>query len=67
MRTYDTDGSFLSEHPAQDGVVVARLPIGTWTVEAVTHAGISLGRVGLVRHGAVRRVTPTARGLPARP
>jgi hypothetical protein len=48
VRTYDADGSFLSEHPAQDGVVVSRLPIGTATVEAVTRGGISLGRAGLL-------------------
>jgi hypothetical protein len=49
VRTYDPSGGFLSEHPAEDGVVVARLPFGTQLVEAVTSGGVSLGRVWLVR------------------
>jgi hypothetical protein len=52
VRTYDGDGGFLSEHPAQDGVVVSRLPLGTQTVEAVTSGGISLGRAGLLSNTA---------------
>jgi hypothetical protein len=48
VRTYDGDGSFLSEHPAVDGIVVSRLPLGTQTVEAVTRGGVSLGRARLL-------------------
>jgi hypothetical protein len=48
VRTYDADGRFLSEHPAQDGVTVTRLPIGAQKVEAVTSGGVSLGRTGIL-------------------
>jgi hypothetical protein len=48
VRTYDADGRFLSEHPAQDGVTVSRLPIGAQKVEAVTSGGVSLGRTGIL-------------------
>ncbi|UOY02055.1 hypothetical protein [Blastococcus sp. PRF04-17] len=47
VRTYDFDRRFLSEHPAEDGVVVVPLPAGTEAVEAVTTGGISLGRVAI--------------------
>jgi hypothetical protein len=48
IRTYDDDRTFLSEHAAVDGVLVVPLPLGTDTVEAVTSAGVTLGRVELL-------------------
>ncbi|SOD99097.1 hypothetical protein [Blastococcus haudaquaticus] len=48
IRTYDDDRVFLGEHTAQDGVVVAPLPLGTDQVEAVTAGGVTLGRVDLM-------------------
>jgi DNA-directed RNA polymerase specialized sigma24 family protein len=48
IRTYDPQGRFVSEHPADDGVAVIGLPLGTDTVEAVTSGGVSLGRVDLL-------------------
>ncbi len=50
IRAYDGDRNFVSEHPAQDGVVVVALPPGTDTVEAVTTGGVTLGRVDLLGH-----------------
>jgi hypothetical protein len=50
IRTYDGDRTFLSEHPAHDGVLVVPLPLGTDTVEAVTAGGVTLGRVDLLGH-----------------
>jgi hypothetical protein len=50
IRAYDGDRNFVSEHPAQDGVVVVPLPLGTDTVEAVTTGGVTLGRVDLLGH-----------------
>jgi hypothetical protein len=51
-RTYDDDRGFLGEHAATDGVLVVPLPRGTDTVEAVTAAGVILGRVELLGHTA---------------
>lgn len=50
VRTYDGDRVFLSEHSAQEGVVVVPMPLGTETVEAVTSGGVTLGRVELLGH-----------------
>jgi hypothetical protein len=50
IRTYDDDRTFLTEHAAVDGVLVVPLPRGTDTVEAVTSAGVTLGRVELLGH-----------------
>jgi hypothetical protein len=50
VRTYDDDGTFLSEHPTADGVVVVPLPRGADAVEALTRGGITLGRVELLRY-----------------
>lgn len=47
VRAYG-DRSFLSEHPATDGVLVVPLRRGTDSVEAVTATGVSLGRVDLL-------------------
>jgi hypothetical protein len=44
VRTHDHHGTFLTQHPAPGGVVVAPFPDGTATVEAVTGGGVSLGR-----------------------
>ncbi|MGY1637207.1 hypothetical protein ACI78V_11200 [Geodermatophilus sp. SYSU D00742] len=52
VRAHSSRGSFLVEHPATDGVVVAPFPRGTATVEAVTAGGVSLGRVRLLGRGA---------------
>jgi hypothetical protein len=52
IRIYDDDRNFLSEHTAVDGVLVAPLPLGADTVEAVTGAGVTLGRVELLGHAA---------------
>jgi hypothetical protein len=48
VRTYDGDRSFLSEHDVVDGLLVAPMPLGTRTVEAVTDGGVTLGRVDLL-------------------
>jgi hypothetical protein len=48
IRTYDSERRFLSEHAAVDGILVVPLPLGTDTVEAVTAAGVTLGRVELL-------------------
>ncbi|MET0764587.1 MAG: hypothetical protein ABWY29_06950 [Blastococcus sp.] len=48
VRTYDGNGAFLSEHPAHEGVAVARRPIGAHEVEAVTDGGVSLGRTEIL-------------------
>jgi hypothetical protein len=48
VRTYDTNGAFVSEHPAHGGVAVARRPIGAQEVEAVTGGGVSLGRTEIL-------------------
>jgi len=48
IRTYDSERTFLSEHAAVDGILVVPLPLGTDTVEAVTAAGVTLGRVELL-------------------
>ena len=48
VRTYDSNRTFLSEHPAVDGVVVVPLSPDTDTVEALTPGGITLGRVELI-------------------
>jgi hypothetical protein len=50
IRTYAADRTFLAEHAAVGGILVAPLPLGTDTVEAVTAAGVTLGRVELLRH-----------------
>lgn len=50
IRTYDGDRTFLSEYAAVDGILVVPLPLGTDTVEAVTAAGVTLGRVELLGH-----------------
>jgi hypothetical protein len=52
IRTYDDARTFLPEHAAVDGVLVVPLPVGTDTVEAVTAAGVTLGRVELLGHAA---------------
>lgn len=52
VRTYDANGSFLSEHPADEGVAVARRPIGAHEVEAVTGGGVSLGRTEILDNTA---------------
>ncbi|SNR29968.1 hypothetical protein [Blastococcus mobilis] len=52
IRTYAADRTFLAEHSAVDGILVAPLPLGTDTVEAVTAGGVILGRVDLLRHAA---------------
>lgn len=52
IRTYGDDRTFLTEHAAADGVLVVPLPLGTETVEAVTAAGVTLGRVDLLGHTA---------------
>jgi hypothetical protein len=52
IRTYDENRTFLTEHAAVDGVLVVPLPLGTDTVEAVTAAGVTLGRVELLGHAA---------------
>ncbi|MFD2094174.1 hypothetical protein [Blastococcus deserti] len=52
IRTYDEDRTFLTEHAAVDGVLVVPLPLGTETVEAVTAAGVTLGRVDVLGHTA---------------
>ena len=52
VRTYDANGSFLSEHPADEGVAVARRPIGAQEVEAVTGGGVSLGRTEILDNSA---------------
>lgn len=51
VRLYDNASRFLTELPAVDGVVIAPLPRLTATVEAVTAAGVSLGRTELMRRG----------------
>ena len=51
VRVYDRDSTFLAEFPAVDGVVVAPLPAGTATVEAVTAGGVGLGRSALLGRG----------------
>jgi hypothetical protein len=48
VRTYAGDRTFLSEHPAVDGVVVVPLARNTDTVEAVLPGGVSLGRVDVL-------------------
>ncbi|MCV2488068.1 hypothetical protein OF117_01720 [Geodermatophilus sp. YIM 151500] len=44
VRAYTAGGDWLGELPAAGGVVVAPLPPGTASVEAVTDAGVLLGR-----------------------
>jgi hypothetical protein len=48
VRTYSRNRTFLSEHPATDGIVVAPLPQNTDTVEALGPGGVTLGRVELL-------------------
>jgi hypothetical protein len=48
VRTYGHDRTFLSEHPATDGIVVVPLPPNTVTAEALTPGGITHGRVELL-------------------
>ncbi|TQN42332.1 hypothetical protein FHU33_1729 [Blastococcus colisei] len=50
IRTYDGDRRFLADHSAVDGVLVAPMPLGTETVEAVTAGGVTLGRVDVLGH-----------------
>lgn len=52
VRTYAIDRTFMTEHPVSGGVLVVPLPRGTDTVEAVTSAGVTLGRVELLGHPA---------------
>jgi hypothetical protein len=51
VRVYDLDSRFLAEHATVDGVVVTPLARGAATVEAVSAAGINLGRTGLLGRG----------------
>jgi hypothetical protein len=51
VRLYDNASHFLSELPAEHGVVIAPMPRLTATVEAVTATGISFGRTQLMRRG----------------
>jgi hypothetical protein len=51
VRLYDNASRFLAELPTVGGVVIAPLPRLTATVEALTAAGVSLGRTELMRRG----------------
>jgi hypothetical protein len=51
VRVHDDDSRFLAEFVTTAGVVVAPLPRGTATVEAVTAGDISLGRTDLLARG----------------
>jgi len=51
VRLYDNASRFLAEFPTVDGITIAPMPRLTATVEAVTAAGVSLGRTELMRRG----------------
>jgi hypothetical protein len=50
VRLYRGDGTYLAEHPVDDGALVVPVPVGMRTVEAVTAEGVLLGRSELLGH-----------------
>jgi DNA-directed RNA polymerase specialized sigma24 family protein len=54
VRAYGHDGAFLGQFDAAGGTLVAPMPVGTREVEAVTAAGVLLGRAPLLGRWAPR-------------
>ena len=50
VRTYRLDDELIAEHELSDGVLVVPTPPGTVEVEALTTAGVQLGRTRVLGH-----------------